>query len=246
MTAADRQAAAARQRRNDIALWRWALTEPAMDPALTSRQRGAGGAGPGVPRAPGPGREEGQRVAADDRPVEPRPRLPAADRDHSTPRTSASRSHWERSRLASASATCAKLRSGGRRASREGYPAQIQSWQSKEECDHQSGYAEMVVDGQHQRRCRGPEQQSQHHRAWPTHAVAVPTLHSTFPHSALRAQGVFIMPGLALGLTSARGRPITSLSGDNPHHGGMPPARTPPQRRGPVSGYQATAGTRGG
>ncbi len=41
MTAADRQAAAARQRRNDIALWRWALTEPAMDPALTSRQRGA-------------------------------------------------------------------------------------------------------------------------------------------------------------------------------------------------------------
>src|SRR5437899_881740 len=41
VTAADRQAAAARQRRNDIALWRWALTEPAMDPALTSRQRGA-------------------------------------------------------------------------------------------------------------------------------------------------------------------------------------------------------------
>ena len=41
MTAADRQAAAARQRRHTIALWRWALTEPAMDPALTSRQRGA-------------------------------------------------------------------------------------------------------------------------------------------------------------------------------------------------------------
>jgi putative transposase len=40
VTAADRQAAAARQRRNDIALWRWALVEPAMDPALTSRQRG--------------------------------------------------------------------------------------------------------------------------------------------------------------------------------------------------------------
>ena len=40
MTAADRQAAAARQRRNDIALWRWSLVEPAMDPALTSRQRG--------------------------------------------------------------------------------------------------------------------------------------------------------------------------------------------------------------
>jgi hypothetical protein len=41
MTAADRQAAAARQRRHTIALWRWALTGPAMDPALTSRQRGA-------------------------------------------------------------------------------------------------------------------------------------------------------------------------------------------------------------
>jgi putative transposase len=40
VTAADRQAAAARQRRHTIALWRWALTEPAMDPALTSRQRG--------------------------------------------------------------------------------------------------------------------------------------------------------------------------------------------------------------
>ena len=40
MTAADRQAAAARQRRHTIALWRWALTEPAMDLALTSRQRG--------------------------------------------------------------------------------------------------------------------------------------------------------------------------------------------------------------
>jgi putative transposase len=40
MTAADRQAAAARQRRNDIALWRWSLVEPAIDPALTSRQRG--------------------------------------------------------------------------------------------------------------------------------------------------------------------------------------------------------------
>jgi len=40
LTAADKQAAAARQRRHTIALWRWALTEPAMDPALTSRQRG--------------------------------------------------------------------------------------------------------------------------------------------------------------------------------------------------------------
>jgi putative transposase len=41
LTAADRQAAAARQRRHTIALWRWALVEPAMDPALTPRQRGA-------------------------------------------------------------------------------------------------------------------------------------------------------------------------------------------------------------
>jgi putative transposase len=41
VAAADRQAAAARQRRHTIALWRWALAEPAMDPALTPRQRGA-------------------------------------------------------------------------------------------------------------------------------------------------------------------------------------------------------------
>ena len=40
MTAADREAAARRQRAQTIALWRWSLTEPAMDPALTSRQRG--------------------------------------------------------------------------------------------------------------------------------------------------------------------------------------------------------------
>jgi hypothetical protein len=40
MTAADREAAARRQRAQTIALWRWALTEPAMDPALTARQRG--------------------------------------------------------------------------------------------------------------------------------------------------------------------------------------------------------------
>jgi putative transposase len=40
MTAADREAAARRQRAQTIALWRWALIEPAMDPALTSRQRG--------------------------------------------------------------------------------------------------------------------------------------------------------------------------------------------------------------
>src|SRR5437879_11517180 len=41
MTAADREAAARRQRAQTIALWRWSLVEPAMDPALTSRQRGA-------------------------------------------------------------------------------------------------------------------------------------------------------------------------------------------------------------
>src|SRR6266852_1064714 len=41
MTAADRDAAARRQRAQTIALWRWSLIEPAMDPGLTSRQRGA-------------------------------------------------------------------------------------------------------------------------------------------------------------------------------------------------------------
>ena len=41
MTAADREAAARRQRAQEIALWRWTLIEPAMDPALTARQRGA-------------------------------------------------------------------------------------------------------------------------------------------------------------------------------------------------------------
>ena len=40
MTAADRDAAARRERAQTIALWRWALIEPAMDDALTSRQRG--------------------------------------------------------------------------------------------------------------------------------------------------------------------------------------------------------------
>src|SRR6266568_172847 len=40
MTAADREAAARRQRARTIALWRWALIEPAMDAALTARQRG--------------------------------------------------------------------------------------------------------------------------------------------------------------------------------------------------------------
>src|SRR5258708_38356567 len=40
MAAADREAAARRQRAQTIALWRWSLIEPAMDPALTSRQRG--------------------------------------------------------------------------------------------------------------------------------------------------------------------------------------------------------------
>ena len=51
MTAADREAAARRQRAQTIALWRWALVEPAMDPALTARQRGAGRARAGRPRA---------------------------------------------------------------------------------------------------------------------------------------------------------------------------------------------------
>ena len=40
MTAADRDAAARRQRAQEIALWRWTLVGPAMDPALTARQRG--------------------------------------------------------------------------------------------------------------------------------------------------------------------------------------------------------------
>ncbi len=40
MTAADRDAAARRQRAQTIALWRWSLIEPAMDAGLTSRQRG--------------------------------------------------------------------------------------------------------------------------------------------------------------------------------------------------------------
>ncbi len=37
MTAADREAANSRQRARTVALWRWALIEPAMDAALTSR-----------------------------------------------------------------------------------------------------------------------------------------------------------------------------------------------------------------
>ena len=40
MTQADQDAASRRQRAQTIALWRWSLIEPAMDPALTSRQRG--------------------------------------------------------------------------------------------------------------------------------------------------------------------------------------------------------------
>jgi hypothetical protein len=79
----------------------------------------------------------------------------------------------------------------------KGYPAQTQSWQSKEECDHQSGYAEVVVEGQRQRRCRGPGQQSRQHRARPTHAAAVPALHSCRFRHFSRAQGMFIMSGHA-------------------------------------------------
>ena len=40
MTAADRESAARRQRAQEIALRRWTQLEPAMDPALTPRQRG--------------------------------------------------------------------------------------------------------------------------------------------------------------------------------------------------------------
>ena len=40
MTQADRDAATRRQRAQTIALWRWSLIEPAMDPALSARQRG--------------------------------------------------------------------------------------------------------------------------------------------------------------------------------------------------------------
>jgi putative transposase len=40
MTAADREATGRRQRAQEIALWRWTLVEPAMDPGLTARQRG--------------------------------------------------------------------------------------------------------------------------------------------------------------------------------------------------------------
>ena len=40
MTAADREAAARRQRAQEIALWRRTLVEPATDPALTARRRG--------------------------------------------------------------------------------------------------------------------------------------------------------------------------------------------------------------
>jgi putative transposase len=41
MAAADREAAARRQRAQEIALWRWTLVESAMDPVLTPMQRGA-------------------------------------------------------------------------------------------------------------------------------------------------------------------------------------------------------------
>jgi putative transposase len=40
MTQADRDAATRRQRAQTIALWRWSLIEPVMDPVLSSRQRG--------------------------------------------------------------------------------------------------------------------------------------------------------------------------------------------------------------
>ena len=76
MTAADREAAARRARAQQIALWRWTLAEPAMDPALTSRQRGPivrdlasrEHAGPD-----GKKQEEGGGVAAHPGPVGGRP-----------------------------------------------------------------------------------------------------------------------------------------------------------------------------
>ena len=40
MTQADRDAATRRQRAQTIAVWQWPLIEPAMDPALSGRQRG--------------------------------------------------------------------------------------------------------------------------------------------------------------------------------------------------------------
>ena len=57
MTAADREAAAARQRAQEIALWRWTLVGPAMDPALTVAAARPGRAGAGRPRARGPVRD---------------------------------------------------------------------------------------------------------------------------------------------------------------------------------------------
>ena len=54
MTAADRDAAARRERAQTIALWRWALIEPAMDDALTSRQRGVIVRGLAAREHPGP------------------------------------------------------------------------------------------------------------------------------------------------------------------------------------------------
>ena len=59
MTAADREAAARRQRAQEIALWRWTLVEPGDGPCPDRAAARAGGAGPGVPRAPGARREEG-------------------------------------------------------------------------------------------------------------------------------------------------------------------------------------------
>jgi putative transposase len=40
MTAADREAAARRQRARTVALWRWALIGPALEEGLTTKQRG--------------------------------------------------------------------------------------------------------------------------------------------------------------------------------------------------------------
>ena len=84
MTAADREAAARRQRAQEIALWRWTLVEPAMDPALTARQRGAvvrdlasrEHEGPGGKKTVGVSRRNLDR---------PRRHLPAGHRPHQAP-----------------------------------------------------------------------------------------------------------------------------------------------------------------
>ena len=72
MTAADRDAATRRQRAQTIALWRWSLIEPAMDPALTSRQRGQVVRDLAAREHAGPSGRTVSGVPQDDRPVDHR------------------------------------------------------------------------------------------------------------------------------------------------------------------------------